>query len=850
LTEAAELYRGDFLAGFTLRDSPDFDDWQLAQSEHLRRELTRVLHRLTQLQASAGDWDSSADFARRVLTLDPLDESAHRLLMSVYAWAGRRSAALHQYRECVRTLDRELGVAPLEETTRLYQGIREGGAPAAPPVPDRRPQDRSMGLTPTDKIEPARPRPSELPLVGRSSQWEVLARTYSGLDDVGHLVVLEGEAGIGKTRLADEFSAHVRALGGTMVTAKCFSGEVDLSYGPFVEVLRRGIAAHGDRLDAVPDLWLSEAGRLVTEMAEVRSGIPLAPPLDTPGAQGRFFEAVSQTVLAVTRGARPGILVLDDLQWADASSLDLLTYMVRRLDRLPLLILGTWRAEQVPAGDRRRLLLADAQSAGTGKLVSLPRLSRADVAEMVRAALPGGRPVPDNAGERLYEKTEGLPFFLAEYLAALTVEGEPSGDSWSMPSGVRELLRSRLASVTDAGRQLLDTAAVIGRSFDFDTLRAASGRGDVETVAELESLIAVGLILEQEEVDEEADLVYDFIHEQLRALTYEQTSLARRRLLHRRVADALAAGTNARQGAGPAGLVAHHYLMAREDARAATYFSRAGEEAAALFANAEALAHYRQALDLGHDNPAAMHEAIGDLYTLTGDYGAAIADLETAAALAGRGPSSDVERKLGNVYLRRGDWEIAESHFRAALASLDIEGHSGERSRLSADLSLTAHRRGRIGEAAALAGDAVGLAEAAGDSPALAQAHNILGILARGRGELASARDHLTLSLEVAEQLDDPTATVAALNNLALSHGALGEVSEALSLAERALDLCVSQGDRHREAAVRNNIADLLHAAGESDAAMSHLKQAVSIFAEIGAGEATRQPEIWKLIEW
>jgi tetratricopeptide (TPR) repeat protein len=142
------------------------------------------------------------------------------------------------------------------------------------------------------------------------------------------------------------------------------------------------------------------------------------------------------------------------------------------------------------------------------------------------------------------------------------------------------------------------------------------------------------------------------------------------------------------------------------------------------------------------------------------------------------------------------------------------------------------------------------LAETAHDRRALAQAHNILGILASSQGEYERACHHLEQSLALAEGLDDLGARVAALNNLALAYRASRAIEHALTLAEAALTLCVSQGDRHREAALHNNLADLLYAAGRSEVAMSHLKQAVSIYAEIGVEAGTVQPVIWKLTEW
>ena len=204
----------------------------------------------------------------------------------------------------------------------------------------------------------------------------------------------------------------------------------------------------------------------------------------------------------------------------------------------------------------------------------------------------------------------------------------------------------------------------------------------------------------------------------------------------------------------------------------------------------------------------------------------------------------NIERKLGSVYQRLGEWELAESHFEAALGDTDS---AGELARLHADLSLVAHQKGESNLALERAHQALELAEAAGDERALAQAHNVLGVLSSG--DLEGARRHLERSLALAESLGDSAARVAALNNLALAYANGGELEQAIQRAESALALCVALGDRHREAALHNNLADLMHAAGRQEESMAHLKRAVEIFAEVGE-EGELQPEIWKLVEW
>jgi DNA-binding SARP family transcriptional activator/predicted ATPase len=872
LRAAVELYRGDFLAGFTLRESEPFDEWQLFQTEALRRDLAEALERLVEALGARGAFEQSIAYARRWLALDPLHEPAHRKLMLLYAWMGERAAALRQYRECVRVLHEELGVPPLAETAQLAEAIKEHRAPAPPAQPT------GVVLVPGERV-PAAPRPAgegraihraPYPLVGRAQEWATLVQAYEGSAAAGHLVVLEGEAGIGKTRLAEEFLAHARAAGADVLVARCYEGEASLAYAPFIGGLRAALGQPeaATRLAQVPAHWLGEASRLLPELAELCPGVSPAPPLDSPGAQSRFFEGVRQVLLALAVGGAParGLLFLDDVHWADEASLDLLAYLVRRLRERPLWIMVSWRSEHLPPSHRVHRMLADARRAGEATALVLARLSPADVAELMRSISASRAPVPAGLDTDLYRETEGLPFFLVEYLdargfgpgsgaaktgAGTVAAGTPPGARQApLPGGVRELLRSRLATLSDTGRQLLTTAAVLGRSFDFETVRAASGRGDEEAVAALEELVRRGLVREMAAASGSA-LTFDFSHERLRELVYEETSLVRRRVLHRRVAEAL----RGRARGGRAGLrhraavIAHHYQLAGQEAEAAEHFKLAGEHARALYANAEALAHFRSALALGHPAAAELHEAIGDLELLSGEYAAAQASYEVAAALGGPGDLARVEHKLGNLYGRRGDWELAESHFEAALAALGEEGRAGDRARLAADWSLVAHRRGQPARAQELAARGLELAEAA-DTQALAQTHNILGMLASRRGELDLARHHLGQSLALSEGLRDPSARVAALNNLALVCGAGGELGGGLQLLESALRLCVAQGDRHREAALHNNLADLLHLAGRPEEAMAHLKQAVTIFAEIGAEAGALQPEIWKLTEW
>lgn len=807
LEQAAALQRGAFLAGFGLRDSARFDDWQSLQAGTLVRELGTVLDRLAEGYGAGGSYDRAIEYARRRLALDALNEAAHRRLIELCGASGDRAAALAQYRECVRVLNRELGVAPTEETTAAYHAVREGLARPAPAAAAPAPR---AGTRPV------------LPLVGREPQWTALLDAYGALGPDGRLVVVEGETGIGKTRLVGELVAWVRAAGGAAASVRSAENEAALAYGCAIELLRSSLR-DGDAA-AVTPAAAAEAARLVPEL-----GIPSASGLDGPGAQARLLDGISRTVLDAVATGRPGVAVVDDVHWTDASSLDVLAFLARRLKGRPLLLVLTWRSEETPVSHPARRILAEAAREGLATPITLDRLGRDDVAELAAAA--GAAP---ELAARLYEETGGVPFFVTEYLDAQRA-GEPGGE---LPPGVRGLVESRIAGASDVAGQVLAAAAVLGRPFDADLVREVSGRTEDESVAALEELMRRGLLLEGD------GGTYAFRHEQARRVAHDLASSGRRRLLHRRAAEALAARD--RSGTS-AGAVAQHLRAAGLEADAAEQFRLAGDHARDLYANTEALAHFREALGLGHDEPARLHEEIGDLLTLSGDYAAALESYEAAAALAPADRLASVAHHIGLVHHRRGEWELAESSFREALAALPANATALE-ARVLADRSLTAHRRGN-GEAQAQAEQALELADVAGDHRALAQAHNILGILASGRGEYAEARAQLDRSLVLSSEEDDPSARAAALNNLALVLRAEGELGQALALTEDALALCAAVGDRHREAALANNVADLLNAAGRREEAMAHLKSAVAIFAEIG-DRAPHEPEIWKLVEW
>ncbi|NJN44827.1 MAG: AAA family ATPase [Anaerolineae bacterium] len=850
---AVSLYKGDFMAGFTLRDAPEFDDWQFFEMDRLRRLYASTLERLIPILAGKREHDPSIELAQKWLALDPLHEPAHRALMRLYAQTNQRTAALRQYRECVRILDEELGVPPLEETKQLYEEILEGKKeteqngegekeyhlsspasihrPSSPPAPST----DHRTLTPTPQY----------PLTGRQTEFEGLFSAYNQVFPDGFFVGIEGEAGVGKTRLVEEFLSQVQARGTITLTARCYRGEEQLAYGPVIEGFRSVLSRPGiaERLSKVPVHWQTELSRLLPEF-------PFPLPLVTdshPGTQTRLFESVRQILYAFTQGSEPAILFFDDLQWADSASLDLLMYIARRLQDYPVLIIGAWRNE----GNVERLagLMAESQRSGLGAKYELGRLNRSEVAQLTK----NFEAISSDLFQVLFEETEGLPYFVVEYLTAAQ-----QGQNWKTLRSIEDLERARLVNISETARQVMTAAAVIGRSFEFETLREASGRSEEETITGVEQLIGRGLLAERSgdvrlEITasknrESAPLQYDFTHEKIRAVVYEDTSLARRRLLHRRVAEVLL--PSVRDNGENAARIAHHYQRAGQDLDAALYYQQAGDYSRRLFANSESLSHLQTALALGHPEPSLLHEAIGDLQTLQGDYRSAVTSYETASALSTQEHLPYVEHKLANLHYRRGDDDLAASYFQSAREKLHPKTEIEAQAHILADWSRTCARQSDNAQAIQLAEEALALSKQGTDPTPAGQAHNVLGMIARQAGNFTQASAHLQQALVIAENAKNLPAQIAALNNLALVCEDERDFDRAIELAQAALDLCAKYGDRHREAALRNRLADLFHASDQPSAAMYHLKKAVEIFAEIGGEIGTYEPEVWKLTEW
>jgi class 3 adenylate cyclase len=464
------------------------------------------------------------------------------------------------------------------------------------------------------------------PFVGRKSDLErLLAFWGKARSNQRQLILLSGEPGIGKTRLATEFALATHAEGASVLLGRC-DEELALPYMPFVEALRQyfGSQPSGGSESAAP-AWGEALAHLMPEAR--RASSPELTPFHLDPEQERFrlYDAVDRAVMEIA-GGEPLVLLLDDLHWADKASLLLLRHLLRSPAPAPILFVGTYRETDLARTHPLAEMLGDFRRAPSFLHVHIGGLSADNTASLIDAW--AGHGTPANFAEAVHAATEGNPFFIQEVLRHLTEATVfvPQEDGWvtavtiedmGIPEGIREVIGRRLSNLSEDTNAALLSASVFGRDFDLDPLERVTGLTAERLLLALEEARAAGLIDEGGAAGS-----YRFGHALVREALYAELSATRRARLHGRIADVLEASYG-RQAEGNAARLANHYLEAgmlsrANVSKAEVYSKLAAEQAEAATAWAEAARHYESCLslitasdeDLGEDE-AALLVALG-----------------------------------------------------------------------------------------------------------------------------------------------------------------------------------------------------------------------------------------------
>jgi len=632
-------------------------------------------------------------------------------------------------------------------------------------------------------------------LVGRAAEagqlWAAFERAQAGSPAT---VVVAGEAGVGKTRLVAELIGRVRGQGALALAGGCLDvGEGVVAYAPLVEALRSLIGAVDPaELERVLGGARAELARLVPELGPLEAGAEAA---TGAGAlvPGRLFELLLG-VLHRLAGRGPLLLVVEDLHWADQSTRDLLGFLVRNL-RAGVVMLLTYRSDELHRRHPLRPFLAELDRSGRAERLELARLGRRELSELLAGIL--GEPAPAAMTLEILARSQGNPFFAEELLAA---RGGGDGGSGELPEALRDLLLARVEALPQPAQRLLQVAAVAGQRVHHDLLAEVAAQPSGDLVELLREAVAHHVL-----VAEDDSGGYAFRHALVQEAIYDDLLPVQRPPLHAAYARALAALIEERGDAAAAelGRLAYHWYTAHDLGRALLASVQAGQAAEAGFAQAEAAGHYERALELWEQAPEAAASSPLDRRALL-QRAAQAADLAgahtRAVALISQAlteTDDDAEPLQAGVLLERlaryqwgaGDTAAAMAAVERAVAIIPAEPPSAERARALAAHGQLLMLRSRNRAAQARCEEAVAAARRAGARAVEGHALNSLGSSLGRRGHLEAGVAHLQQARAIAAELGDPDDLCRACHNLGCTYLDNGRFQDAVDAELECLDL-------------------------------------------------------------
>jgi len=789
LEEASGLYHGDLLVGFSCDSSP-FEDWLRREKERLHQLALGALYELTRMTLERADFRRGQALAQRQLALEPWREEAHRQLIQVLALLGDRSAALAQYDTCKAILDKELGVKPSAETEALAARIRaEGGRPIADTTRERSPRSRRL----------------ELAFVGRASEHGTLVRAYErSIVEGPQVVALIGEAGIGKTRLAEQFLVWATAQGADILRGRAFETSGGLSYQPLTQALRQRLERVNAPEDLLSDLWLSQIARILPELRDRYPDLP-EPTQDEGTARHHLLEAITRLCQSLAKRS-PMVLFLDDWHWADSASMDALHYaaMGWSESHAPILVLLTMRQQALADRPDLSVWLSRLNHDIDSYQLHLGTLSEEDTGRMIQAMVTVGTAeapsglagiadgdASDRFAHWLFEETEGQPFFLVETLSTLidngllhwkedsetwfahwpTIAEQVLGSKTHISQGLWERMQVWVSRVSDPANDLLSAAAVLGEHATFGHLCQVAEMDEEPALNAVDELLSRQLLHETKSASPglASDVVYSFSHQKLSELVYAEAGAARRHILHRRAFDALF-GEDL-----PAAALAFHAFHSSLWEECIEYSIAAGDEAMDLIAVRVAIPHFETA--------------------------------ERVAKEHGWPESMPVELRrrlyvgLGRAYELDEAWDSAERTYRNLIAEArSVNEATVECDALNRLATVYTNGHNDATRAIPVLEAARSVAEKSGDQRGLAETEWSLSLVSRIQRDSSAARRHGETALSIARELDERPLIARCLNSLAYVYARMRQWDRVGRYADEALEICATAGNRILEA--------------------------------------------------
>jgi adenylate cyclase len=630
----------------------------------------------------------------------------------------------------------------------------------------------------------------EIPLIDRAEEMDLLREAVDrALTGQGGLVFLHGEAGIGKTRLTRELGAYARSRGMQVLYGRCpalFRMDGVPPYILWSEVIKDYLeTCSSEHLYKVIGFYPAEVAKLVPELKQKLDAMPQSFPINPQQEQNRLFEAVSQFITNISREA-PLLVVLDDLQWTDPSSLLLLHYLARGVYRTPLLLLGAYRSTDIDAKHPLTPILTELNRERLLRSVSLKRMSLDDISEMIKQILEQDD-VPTEFCKMVYEKTRGNPFFAEEVINSLKEEEViyREENKWKIkevttiefPETVKSVIKARISRLDEECQKVLTLASFIGNDFTLEAMCAVTGIEESKLLELMDKMFKTGLIKERvirgEGICSFADIL-------VRDVVYEDVSPLKRKKLHGVVGDALEK-VYAKKIDEHFGELASHFVESGEKDKALDYFLKAGEKAQKIYANNEAASYFQSALALLEGREGELREkgrvleGLGDIKRLVGEYDASIKYWNDALMLwkqlDEKETTARLHRKMANVsWLNMGDTKKAKEHHEAAFKILETEPESVELASLYEDMAgmVAMGATGDMAEALSWGEKAVELAEKLNAHEVMARSYMWLGEISSWLGERKKAPERFEKALKIALDNGYMETAVWAYDDLAI----------------------------------------------------------------------------------
>ena len=800
------------------------------------------------VQARDGEYDSSLTLARvqRVMTAGHGGQTllsaatADRVRQALPAGTTLRDLGPHKLR----------GIA---EPENIYQFVAADLPSAFPPL---RVEDVAAGTaTPLSQLVRGQ-------LVGRASESAQLREHWANAQQArGQLVLLSGEPGVGKTRLAQDLVVHAQMSGATLLRGGCYEYEATTPYLPFVEAFREWTRRQStEQLRSALGATAAEIAKFAPEI-EARLGA-LAPnaALSPSEERMRLFDNAARFLqhLAAERGL---LVFIDDVHWADQGTLSLLHYLLRHLKHDRVLFVVAYREIELDRAHPLAGALVEWNRERLGTRIALSRLTRADTGNLL-ATLFGVANVSDDFAEALYRETEGNPFFVEEVIKSLIEQGEiyRDGERWrrkethelAIPQSVKEAIGRRLTRLSDPTVDALRTAAALGKIFPFRELAAVSAADEDALLDALDEATAAQLIRANSgspgASSAGGDDNFAFTHDKIREVLYEELNPIRRRRLHQRIGEALEktydASVSEGEAAGPgaelhAQDLAHHFMQAGDLPRSLAYALRAARNATRVFALDEALKFLdqaRESADALHRDPdiAMIDELIGDTNDARGVVAAAIAGYERALArVSARDARAVLKSKIGQVYCQVGDAR-GLPYLEEALTELDPDRQTNVLALSTAFVGRYHHYRTEHRKAIEFLQRARQLAEPLDDPATLASIYSFLAGACQHLLAYAESDDWSRKSIAFGERKNYPLAVANGYEFLAENAAGRGLWDEAQGFAARDHEFGTKSGSLARVAWADFATVQALHAKGQLATAQATALGALKLCEQIG----------------